>query len=96
MNFSVKESKESDLVIKAETGNIKTRTNRTLLFSLTLQAVRIKNLGAPLLGLAKSISYIDLANLKAELPACLFLLAVGLVKIKGFGTVRLLVFSEIA
>ena len=52
MNFSIEESKESVLIIKAETGNIKTRTIRNLLFSLTLQAVRINKQGAPLLGLA--------------------------------------------
>ena len=54
MNFSIEGSKENDLIIKAATRNIKTRTN--LLFSLTLQAVRINNRGsgAPLLGLAKS------------------------------------------
>ena len=57
MNFSIEESKENDLIIKAATGNIKTRTIRNLLFSLTLQAVRINNQGAPLLGLAKSIYY---------------------------------------
>ena len=72
MNFSIeeskkekkKESKEDDLIIKAATGNIKTRTIRNL------QAVGINNQGAPLLGLAKSIYYIDLANLrrKEELP----------------------------
>ena len=55
MNFSIEERKENDLIIKAATGNIKTRTIRNLLFSLTLQAVRINNQGAPLLGLAKSI-----------------------------------------
>ena len=33
---------------------------------------------------------------KSGAPACLFVLAIGLVKIKGFGTVRLLVFPEIA
>ena len=58
MNFSIEESKESDLIIKAATGNIKTRTIRNLLFSLPLQAVRINNQGAPLLGLAKSIYYL--------------------------------------
>ena len=52
MNFSIEESKENDLVIKAATGNIKTRTIRNL---LTLQAVRINNQVAPFLGLAKSI-----------------------------------------
>ena len=57
-NFSIEESKENDLIIKAATGNIKTRTIRNLLFSLTLQVVRINNQGAPLLGLAKSICYI--------------------------------------
>ena len=57
MNFSIEESKENDLIIKTATGNIKTRTIRNLLFSLPLQAVRINNQGAPLLGLAKSIYY---------------------------------------
>ena len=57
MNFSTEESKENDLIIKAATGNMKTRTTRNLLFSLTLQAVRINNPGASLLGLAKSIYY---------------------------------------
>ena len=55
MNFSIEESKDNDLIIKPATGNIKTRTIRNLLFSQTLQAVRINNQGAPLLGLAKSI-----------------------------------------
>ena len=55
MHFSIEESKENDLVIKAAIGNIKTRTIRNLLFLLTLQAIRINNQGAPLLGLAKSI-----------------------------------------
>ena len=55
MNYSMELSKENDLIIKTATGNIKTRTIRNLLFSLTLQAVRINNQGAPLLGLAKSI-----------------------------------------
>ena len=55
MNFSIEESKENDLIIKAASGNIKVRTIRILLFSLPLQAVRIYNQGAPLLGLAKSI-----------------------------------------
>ena len=54
MNFSIEESKENDLIIKASTGSIKTRKIRNLLFSLTLQAVRLNNQGAPLLGLAKS------------------------------------------
>ena len=58
MNFSIEESKENDLIIKAATGNIKTRTIRNFLFSLTLLAVRINNQGAPLLGLAKSIYYL--------------------------------------
>ena len=58
MNFSVEESKENDLIIKAATGNSKTRTIRNLLFSLTLQAVRINNQEAPILGLAKSLYYI--------------------------------------
>ena len=53
MNFSIEESKENDLIIKAATGNIKTRTIRNLL--LTIQGVRINNQGAPLLDLAKSI-----------------------------------------
>ena len=51
MNFSLEESKENDLIIKAATGNIKTLTIR----NLTLLAVRINNQGAPLLGLANSI-----------------------------------------
>ena len=55
MNFSIEESKENDLIIKAATGNIQTRTIRNLLFSQTLQTVRIKNKGALLLGLAKAI-----------------------------------------
>ena len=55
MDFSIEKSKESELIIKAVTGNIKTWTIRNLLFSLTLQAVRINNQGAPLLALAKSI-----------------------------------------
>ena len=55
MNLSVEENKENDLIIKAATGNIKMRTIRNLLFSLTLQAVRINNQGAPLLSLAKSM-----------------------------------------
>ena len=55
MNFSIEESKENDLIIKAATGNFQTRTIRNLLFSQTLQAVRINDQGAPLLGLAKSI-----------------------------------------
>ena len=47
-------------IIKAATGNIKMRTMRNLLFSLNLQAVRINNQGALLLGfkLAKSIYYL--------------------------------------
>ena len=40
MNFSIEESKENDLIIKAATGNIKTRTILNRLFSLTLQAVK--------------------------------------------------------
>ena len=48
-------SEVNNLVIKAATGNIKTRTIRNFLFSLTLQAVRLNNQGAPLLGLAKFI-----------------------------------------
>ena len=55
MDFSIEERKESDLIIKAATGNNKTWTIRNLLFSQTLQAVRINNQGAPLLGLAESI-----------------------------------------
>ena len=55
MNFSIEESKENNLIIKAGTGNIKTRTIRNLLFSPTVQAVRINNQEAPLLGLAKSV-----------------------------------------
>ena len=57
MNFSIEESKENDLIIKATTGNIKTRRIRNFLFSLTLQGVRINNQGTALLGLAKSIDY---------------------------------------
>ena len=57
MNFSMEESKENDLLIKAATANIKTWLIRKLLFSLTVQAVRINNQGPPLLGLAKSIYY---------------------------------------
>ena len=56
--------KENDLIIKEATRNIKTRTIRYLLFSQTLQAVRINNQGAPLLGLAKSIYYLTM-----EIPA---------------------------
>ena len=55
MNFSIEESNENDLIIEEATGNMKTQTIRNLLFSLTLQAVRMNNQGAPLLGLAKSI-----------------------------------------
>ena len=55
MKFSTEESGESDLIIKAATGNIKTGTIRNFLFSLTLQAVRLNDQGALLLGLAKSI-----------------------------------------
>ena len=62
MNFSTEESKENDLIIKAATGNIKTRTIRNLFFSLTPRAVRFNNRGAPLLGLAKSIYYQDLVS----------------------------------
>ena len=47
MNFSIEESKENGLIIKAVTGNIKTRTIQNLLFSQTLQAVRINHQGAP-------------------------------------------------
>ena len=57
MNFFIEESRENDLIIKAATGNLKMRTIRNLLFSQTVQAVRINNQGAPLLGLAKSIYY---------------------------------------
>ena len=39
MNFSTEERKENDLITKAATGNIKTRTIRNVLCSLTLQAV---------------------------------------------------------
>ena len=42
-------------LFEAATGNIKARTIPNLSLSLTLQAVRINNQGAPLLGLAKSI-----------------------------------------
>ena len=55
MNFSIEESKENDLIIKAATGNIKTWTIPNLSFSLTLREVTINNQGAPLLGLAKYI-----------------------------------------
>ena len=76
MNFSIEYSKESDLIIKAATGNIKTWTIRNLLFSVTLQAVRINNQGAPLLGLAKSI-YLSLFLFYLILPevTALFLLS---------------------
>ena len=47
-------------------------------------------------GTVWKIYFFCIFRLKAELPACLFLLAVGLVKIKGFGTVCLLVFPDIA
>ena len=57
MNFSIEESKDNDLNIKAATRKIKMRTIRNLLFSQTVQAVKINNQGAPLLGLAKSIYY---------------------------------------
>ena len=57
MDFSIEESKENDLISKAATRNTRTRTIRNLLFSQTLQAVRINDQGAPLLGLAKSIHY---------------------------------------
>ena len=57
MNFSLEESKENELIIKAATGNIKTRTIRNLIFSQTPQAVRINDQGALLLGLAKSVYY---------------------------------------
>ena len=46
MNFSIEESKENDLIIKTATGNIKTLTIRNLLFSQTVQAVRIKKTGS--------------------------------------------------
>ena len=63
MNFSTEDSIEIDLIIKAATGNIKTRTIRNFLFSLTgLKAVRLNNQGAPLLGLAKSIYYLYSQN----------------------------------
>ena len=52
MNFSTEESKENDLIIKAATGNIKAWTIWNLLFSLTLEAVRLNKQGALLLGLA--------------------------------------------
>ena len=58
MNFSIEESKENDLIIKAATGNIKMRTIQNLLFSQTVQAVRINNQAAPLLGLAKSTNVV--------------------------------------
>ena len=46
MNFSMEERKENDLIIKAATGNIKTRTIRREPFIFTtLQAVRINNQG---------------------------------------------------
>ena len=38
IKFSIEESKENDLIIKAGTGNIKTWTIRNLIISLTLQA----------------------------------------------------------
>ena len=59
MNFSTEESKENDLIIKVATGNVKTRTIRNLLFSPTLQAVRLNNQGAPVLSFAKSIYYYE-------------------------------------
>ena len=58
MNFSTEESKENDVIIKTATENIKTRTIRNFLFSLTLRAVRLNKQGAPLLSLTKSICYI--------------------------------------
>ena len=67
MNFFTEESKENDLIIEAATGNIKLWTIRNLLFSLTLQVVRLNNQGAPLLGLAKSIYYYN--KLKAILQS---------------------------
>ena len=44
------------------------RTIRNLLFSQTVQAERINNLGAPLLGLAKSIYYRSFDKKKLERP----------------------------
>ena len=67
MNFSIEKIKENDLIIKAATENIKMRTIRNLLFSQTVQAVRINNQGAPLLGLAKSIYYLVIFTLKKYL-----------------------------
>ena len=67
MNFSIQESKENDLIIEAATRSIKMRTIRNLLFSQTVQAVRIDNQGAPLLGLAKSIYLI----VPIEMSMCL-------------------------
>ena len=60
MIFSTEESEENYLIIKAATGNIKTRTIQNVLFSLTLQAVRLNNQGVLLLGLAKSMYYSSL------------------------------------
>ena len=54
MNFSIEESKEHDL-IKQQPETPERKQSETFLFSLTLQAARINNQGAPLLGLAKSI-----------------------------------------
>ena len=62
INFSIKESKENDLIINAATGNIKRTFFTNLLFALTLQEVRINNQGAPLLGLAKSIYHQLITN----------------------------------
>ena len=52
MHFSIGESKENDLIIKAATGNI----------SQTIQAVRINDQGAPLLGLANLFSKIQVVD----------------------------------
>ena len=65
INFSIEESKENDLIIKAATGNIRIRN---LLFSLTLLTLRTNNHGAPLLGLAKSAFYILLAFVLYVVP----------------------------
>ena len=64
MNFSIEESKENDLNIKAATGNIKTRTIRNLLFSQTLQAVRINDQIALLSLLTKFISIYCIKDLE--------------------------------
>ena len=60
------------MTIKQFPGKPKGGQFQSLLFSLILQPVRINKPGAPLLGL------------KEELLGYLFLLPVGLVKIKGF------------